>query len=58
MVLQLNKPLCEAPMSPYSFTQGTVFFRPEPLRGNPFPLLLSAECIKLGQRRYFQIVIE
>lgn len=34
----------EAPMSPPSFTQGTVFFGPEPLRGNPFPLLLSAEA--------------
>ena len=34
----------EAPMSPPSFTQGTVFFGPEPLRGNPIPLLLSAEA--------------
>ena len=31
-------------MSPPSFTQGTVFFGPEPLRGNPIPLLLSAEA--------------
>ena len=34
----------EAPMSPPSFTQGTVFFGPEPLRANPIPLLLSAEA--------------
>ena len=34
----------EAPLSPPSFTQGTVFFGPEPLRGNPIPLLLSAEA--------------
>ena len=34
----------EAPMSPPSFTQGTIFFGPEPLRGNPIPLLLSAEA--------------
>jgi hypothetical protein len=31
-------------MSPPSFTQGTVFFGPEPLRGNPIPILLSAEA--------------
>ena len=34
----------EAPMSPPSFTQGTIFFGPEPLRGNPIPLILSAEA--------------
>ena len=34
----------EAPMSPPSFTQGTIFFGPEPLKGNPIPLLLSAEA--------------
>ena len=34
----------EAPMSPPSFTQGTVFFGPDPLRGNPIPILLSAEA--------------
>lgn len=33
----------EAPLSPPSFTQGAVFFGPEPLRENPVPLLASAE---------------
>lgn len=34
----------EAPASPPSFTQGTVFFGPEPLRSNPAPFLVSAEA--------------
>ena len=34
----------EAPMSPPSFTQGTIFFGSEPLKGNPITLLLSAEA--------------
>lgn len=34
----------EAPASPPSFTQGTVFFGPEPLRSNPVPFLISAEA--------------
>ena len=47
----------EAPMSPPSFTQGTVFFGPEPLRGNPIPLLLSAEATVTWDRDDIFLVI-
>ena len=47
----------EAPMSPPSFTQGTVFFGPEPLRSNPFPLLLSAEATVTWDREDIFLVI-
>ena len=47
----------EAPMSPPSFTQGTIFFGPEPLRGNPIPLLLSAEATVNWDRDDILLVI-
>ena len=47
----------EAPASPPSFTQGTVFFGPEPLRGNPAPLLLSAEATVTWDRSDLFLVI-
>ena len=47
----------EAPMSPPSFTQGTVFFGPEPLRGNPASLLLSAEGTVTWDRSDLFLVI-
>ena len=47
----------EAPMSPPSFTQGTVFFGPEPLRGNPIPFLLSAEATLTWDRSDIFLVI-
>ena len=47
----------EAPASPPSFTQGTVFFGPEPLQGNPAPLLLSAEATVTWDRSDLFLVI-
>lgn len=47
----------EAPASPPSFTQGTVFFGPEPLRGNPVPFLLSAQATVTWDRSDLFLVI-
>lgn len=55
--VSLDSPPREAPASPPSFTQGTVFFGPEPLRGNPVPLLLSAEATVKWDRSDIFLVI-
>ena len=47
----------ETPGSPPSFTQGTVFFGPEPLRGNPVPFLLSPEATVTWDRSDITLVI-
>ena len=55
--ISLEPPAREAPMSPPSFTQGTVFFGPEPLEGNPIPLLLSVEATVNWDREDIFLVI-